>query len=57
MAAIGLTALTGLDPTFFEGHAASIHVNVKDHEGKLQNHVVGEFGILHPAVLKSFELV
>ena len=55
--AIGLWALTSADPTFFEGHAASIHVNVKDHEGKLQNYVVGEFGILHPAVLKNFELV
>lgn len=38
-------------PTFFEGHAASIHVRVA---GKDQ--VIGVFGILHPTVLERFEL-
>ena len=38
-------------PTFFPGHAASIHVKVAGKE-----HVVGVFGILHPTVLEKFEL-
>ncbi|KAF2668500.1 phenylalanyl-tRNA synthetase [Microthyrium microscopicum] len=42
-------------PTYFKGHAASIHVNLKV-DGKLKHFVVGEFGILHPSVLKNFEL-
>jgi len=33
------------------GHAASIHLNI---EGK--HHIIGEFGILHPTVLKKYEL-
>ena len=39
------------DPTFFPGHAASIHVrlNGKDRQ-------IGVFGILHPTVLEKFEL-
>jgi phenylalanyl-tRNA synthetase beta chain len=37
--------------TFFPGHAASIHVVL---DGKHQ--IVGEFGVLHPTVLKHFEL-
>ena len=36
---------------YLPGHAASVHVNV---EGK--HHVVGNFGILHPTVLKNYEL-
>lgn len=36
---------------YFAGHAATIHVKV---EGKQK--VVGSFGILHPTVLKKFEL-
>ena len=39
------------DPTFFPGHAASIHVTIA---GKEQ--VIGAFGILHPTVLEKFEL-
>jgi len=39
------------NPTFFEGHAAKIHVKVA---GKVS--VVGVFGILHPTVLEKFEL-
>lgn len=39
------------NPTFFEGHAAKIHVKVADKES-----VVGVFGILHPTVLEKFEL-
>jgi phenylalanyl-tRNA synthetase beta chain len=50
-------ALMCVDPTFFEGHAASVYVNVKNKEGEVQNHAVGEFGILHPAVLKNYDLV
>lgn len=39
------------DPTYFAGHAASINLNLA---GKRQ--VIGSFGILHPSVLKAFEL-
>jgi len=39
------------DPTYFAGHSASIHVKVA---GK--HHVIGSFGIMHPSVLKHFEL-
>jgi phenylalanyl-tRNA synthetase beta chain len=39
------------DPTFFPGHAASIHVHLNGRE-----HVIGAFGILHPEVLEKFEL-
>ena len=39
------------DPTFFPGHAASVHVRIA---GKQQ--VIGVFGILHPTVLEKFEL-
>ena len=39
------------DPTFFPGHAASIHVKIAGKE-----HVVGVFGILHPTVLEKYEL-
>ena len=38
-------------PTFFEGHAANIHLRVC---GKAA--VIGQFGILHPAVLEKFDL-
>lgn len=40
-----------VDPTYFAGHSASIHVKVA---GK--HHVIGSFGIMHPSVLKHFEL-
>ena len=40
-----------LDPTFFPGHAAAIHVKFAGKE-----HVVGVFGILHPTVLDNYEL-
>jgi phenylalanyl-tRNA synthetase beta chain len=43
------------DGTYFQGHSAAIHVNMKV-EGKLQHSIVGEFGILHPTVLKNFDL-
>ena len=39
------------DPTYFPGHAATIHVKL----GK-QETVVGSFGILHPTVLERFDL-
>ncbi|KAF3405305.1 Phenylalanine-tRNA ligase beta subunit [Talaromyces pinophilus] len=39
------------DPTYFPGHAASIHVNIG---GKEQ--IIGTFGILHPTVLENYEL-
>jgi len=42
---------TFADPTFFEGHSATINVKLA---GKKQ--VIGVFGILHPTVLKNFEL-
>lgn len=40
-----------LDPTYFTGHAASVHVRIS---GK--DHVIGSFGILHPTVLGKFDL-
>ena len=39
------------DATFFPGHAASIHLKIGGKES-----VIGVFGILHPTVLKKFEL-
>ena len=39
------------DPTFFQGHAAAIHLRIGGRE-----QVVGVFGILHPTVLEKFEL-
>ncbi|KAL1961329.1 hypothetical protein VTO42DRAFT_57 [Malbranchea cinnamomea] len=39
------------DPTYFPGHAATVHVRIG---GKEQ--VIGAFGILHPTVLEKFEL-
>ncbi|KAL2014690.1 hypothetical protein VTN00DRAFT_2215 [Thermoascus crustaceus] len=39
------------DPTYFPGHAASIHVRIGGKE-----HVIGAFGILHPTVLEKYEL-
>ena len=44
--------ISALDsPTFFEGHAARIHVRIGG-----QERVIGVFGILHPSVLEKFEL-
>lgn len=40
------------DATFFAGHAAAIIIDI---DGK--THEVGKFGILHPTVLKNYELV
>ena len=40
------------DPTFFPGHAASIHLRL----GGQKSQVIGVFGILHPTVLEKFEL-
>lgn len=40
-----------LDPTYFAGHAATVHARIA---GKEQ--VIGTFGILHPTVLEKFEL-
>lgn len=39
------------EPTFFEGHAASIHLRI----GGVTK-VIGVFGVLHPTVLEKFEL-
>ena len=44
-------SLIGIDPTFFPGHAAAIHVKIQGEEK-----VIGVFGILHPIVLENFEL-
>jgi phenylalanyl-tRNA synthetase beta chain len=40
-----------VDPTYFAGHAATIHARIGDKE-----HVIGTFGILHPTVLEKYEL-
>jgi phenylalanyl-tRNA synthetase beta chain len=40
-----------LDPTYFPGHAASIHVRIAGKES-----VIGSFGILHPTVLEKYGL-
>ena len=39
------------EPTFFEGHAASIHLRMGG-----STKVIGVFGVLHPTVLENFEL-
>ncbi|EYE90388.1 phenylalanine--tRNA ligase subunit beta [Aspergillus ruber CBS 135680] len=39
------------DPTYFPGHAASIHLRIGGKE-----HNIGTFGILHPTVLEKYEL-
>ena len=39
------------DPTFFSGHSAAIYLKVGDKPQR-----IGTFGILHPTVLKNFEL-
>ncbi|KAF2757913.1 phenylalanyl-tRNA synthetase [Pseudovirgaria hyperparasitica] len=39
------------DKTFFHGHGAEIHLRLGGKE-----HVIGSFGILHPSVLKHYEL-
>ena len=46
-----ITLLTRADPTFFPGHAASIHLKIGGKE-----YVIGVFGILHPTVLDKYEL-
>jgi len=42
---------SALDAMYLPGHAASVHVNIK---GK--HYIIGDFGILHPTVLKNYEL-
>jgi len=39
------------EPTFFAGHAAAIYLRLNGKQVR-----IGEFGILHPTVLDSFEL-
>ncbi|KAM5450931.1 phenylalanine--tRNA ligase subunit beta [Microsporum audouinii] len=39
------------DPTYFPGHAASIHLRIGGKES-----VIGSFGIIHPTVLENFDL-
>ncbi|OJJ78734.1 phenylalanine--tRNA ligase subunit beta [Aspergillus glaucus CBS 516.65] len=39
------------DPTYFPGHAASVHLRIGGKE-----HNIGTFGILHPTVLEKYEL-
>jgi len=39
------------DPTFFAGHSAAIYVKIGDKPQR-----VGTFGVMHPTVLKNFEL-
>lgn len=43
--------LTYIDPTYFPGHAASVHLRIGGKE-----HNIGTFGILHPTVLEKYEL-
>lgn len=43
--------LTYIDPTYFPGHAASVHLRIGGKE-----HSIGTFGILHPTVLEKYEL-
>lgn len=45
------TFTNSVDPTYFPGHAASIHVCIG---GKDKD--IGSFGILHPTVLEKYEL-
>ncbi|EFQ98028.1 phenylalanyl-tRNA synthetase subunit beta [Nannizzia gypsea CBS 118893] len=39
------------DPTYFPGHAASVHLRMDGKES-----IIGSFGILHPTVLDNFDL-
>lgn len=39
------------DPTYFPGHAASVHLRIGN-----KDIVVGSFGILHPTVLEKYDL-
>ncbi|KAJ5106581.1 Phenylalanine--tRNA ligase beta subunit [Penicillium angulare] len=39
------------NPTYFAGHAATIHARIGGKE-----HVIGQFGILHPTVLEKYDL-
>ncbi|KAJ6144438.1 Phenylalanine--tRNA ligase beta subunit [Penicillium chermesinum] len=39
------------DPTYFPGHAASIHARIGGKE-----YVLGAFGVLHPTVLEKYDL-
>ena len=41
----------GTDDTFLTGHAATVYMKL---DGK--THSIGSFGVLHPTVLKNFEL-
>jgi phenylalanyl-tRNA synthetase beta chain len=40
------------DPTYLAGHAAAIFLQLPD----VQPQRIGTFGILHPKVLKNFDL-
>lgn len=40
-----------IDPTYFPGHAASIHARIGGKE-----YVIGAFGVLHPTVLEKYDL-
>ncbi|KAH2723642.1 hypothetical protein KXW29_008209 [Aspergillus fumigatus] len=51
MAMLSFYHWVGWEPTYFPGHAASIHLRIA---GK--DHVIGAFGILHPTVLEKYEL-
>jgi phenylalanyl-tRNA synthetase beta chain len=44
------------DPTYFAGYAATIHLNIKKGT-KLEKVILGQFGVLHPTVLKNFDLL
>jgi len=41
-----------LDPTYLAGHAAAVYVQLSGQKAQR----IGTFGILHPTVLKHFEL-
>ena len=49
--------LTVADPTYLPGYAATVHINLRvGNTNELKHVVLGQFGVLHPSVLKNFEL-
>jgi phenylalanyl-tRNA synthetase beta chain len=41
-----------IDPSYLPGHAAAVFLQLADQEPKQ----IGSFGVMHPIVLKNFEL-
>jgi phenylalanyl-tRNA synthetase beta chain len=46
-----------VDATFFPGRSAYIFLRYTDSEGVRKAIQIGSFGVLHPTVLESFELI